>query len=75
MLRSQDDAPVGSAEPAGEKKYYRTVPGFPNVMVEFDHPEPEKKKRQKPKLWQTLLLAGGVVLMLTETATLFSFLY
>eukprot|EP00192_Tetraselmis_astigmatica_P016650 CAMPEP_0117673004 /NCGR_PEP_ID=MMETSP0804-20121206/14232_1 /TAXON_ID=1074897 /ORGANISM="Tetraselmis astigmatica, Strain CCMP880" /LENGTH=95 /DNA_ID=CAMNT_0005481695 /DNA_START=190 /DNA_END=477 /DNA_ORIENTATION=+ len=70
-----DQESMDSAESEEPKKYYRTVPGFPNVMVEFDEPEPERKTRGEPKLWATLLLAGGVLLMLTETTTLASVLY
>ena len=68
MLQDEvgDVASVDEQEP---KKYYRSVPGFPNVMVEYDEPLPEKKPRGPVKLWAVALLVGGVALMFTEAAT------
>lgn len=56
-------------------KYYRTVPGFPNVTVEFAEPPAKPAARGKPKLWAVLLLTGGVLLMFTETATIAAILF
>merc|ERR1712005_14029 len=65
-LTEDQTPPQTQAEP---QKYYRTVPGFPGVMVEYDEPEPPKKERGPVKWWAVALLVGGVALMFTEAAT------
>jgi hypothetical protein len=66
-----DSTAAGGSE---KKKYYRTVPGFPGMMVEFDEPE-EKRIRGEVVWWKVLLLTMGVGLMFSQATVLVSLFY
>eukprot|EP00193_Tetraselmis_chui_P006813 CAMPEP_0177757832 /NCGR_PEP_ID=MMETSP0491_2-20121128/3850_1 /TAXON_ID=63592 /ORGANISM="Tetraselmis chuii, Strain PLY429" /LENGTH=140 /DNA_ID=CAMNT_0019273503 /DNA_START=203 /DNA_END=625 /DNA_ORIENTATION=+ len=60
-----------AADGSEKKKYYRTVPGFPGMMVEFDEPE-KKRVRGEVVWWKVLLLTMGVGLMFSQATVLVS---
>eukprot|EP00873_Tetraselmis_striata_P018698 jgi/Tetstr1/438962/TSEL_027455.t2 len=68
-----DDAASQDGDPE-KKKYYRTVPGFPGMMVEFDEPE-EERVRGERVWWKIVLLCMGVGLMFAQATTFVSLFY